>query len=441
MKGYRLNFVSACILVFCATQIHAKTGFINEIARLHEAGKVSEAYALAEKYRLEEEGEPLFDFYYGISAIDSGHINQGVFALERVLMLRPEDQRSRLELARGYFLLGQYDRARTEFNKVLDSNPPLAVRAKINQFLDGIRLRTTSGKTVAGMYLELGLGYDTNVNNAPSGANYASPGGIGMLSDASLAKEDSYHSYTLGANITQPLKSGFSLFADANAYYKSFEDTPEFNLRSINLQGGFIYTGVKSRWKLGMQWQDFEVGHDRYREMLAVNGEMHWKLNKQTMLTGFAQLADMNFLTNSHRDSWQQMAGVGAQHRLTGRYQPLLFATLYGGVERSRKSITAAEELVDRDIYGAFMGSQFSIMPKVSLQLTATLQESRYREDDSFFLRRREDEYRNFSIKTTWRPDKQWAISAKLNYTENDSNIPIHHYHRTQAGMNFRFDY
>ena len=442
MKWLRFCFITACALVLSTSLVYAKADFINEIAKLYEDGQASEAYALAEQHLLEAEGDPYFDYYYGLSAIDSGYLDQGVFALERVLMFRPKDHRTRLELARGYFLLEQYDRARQEFSKVLNADPPEEVKENIAQFMDVIELREAGYKTTVDMYAEVGVGYDSNVNSSPSAANFETPTlGPGTLGDSSTSIDDTYYSYAVGASVNHPVKPGFFLFGDASTTYKSFEDAPDFNLRSANVQGGFILTNDRGRLKLGMQWQDFEVGHDRYREMLAINGDVRWQLNDRTMLTGFAQLADMNFLTNTSRDSWQQMAGIGFQRLFSVRYRPILFASLYGGAERSRQDTATAEELVDRDIYGFNIGTQLTITQKLSLSFAIALQESRYRYEDSFFLTNREDEYHNFSVKGVWKLDKQWAVGANLDYTENDSNIIINRYYRTTAGMTIRYDY
>ncbi len=57
------------------------------------------AYDYALKHVREMEGDPYFDYFYGVSAIDTGHASEGVFALERVLLFHPNDHVVRLELA------------------------------------------------------------------------------------------------------------------------------------------------------------------------------------------------------------------------------------------------------------------------------------------------------------------------------------------------------
>src|SRR5690242_4679052 len=82
---------------------HAATG--DEVKALLDQGKAAEAYALGKQHP-EELGNPAFDFYYGVAAVDAGHAGEGVLALERYIANFPDNQAARLELARAYFVLG-----------------------------------------------------------------------------------------------------------------------------------------------------------------------------------------------------------------------------------------------------------------------------------------------------------------------------------------------
>ncbi|HEB99961.1 MAG TPA: hypothetical protein ENJ05_10695 [Thiotrichales bacterium] len=429
-------------LAFGAQSAMAASNYVQEIKALYESGRVREAYALANRHLLEAEGDPAFDYYYGLAAIDSGFVSQGVFALERVLLLRPDNDLVRLELARGYFLLEQYDRARREFNKVLAAGPPQEVQANIRSFLDIIRLRESDYKTTAGLYLELGTGYDTNVNSGPSGANFDSPLlGPGTLDNASVAMEDAYLNYAAGVNVSHPVRPGLALTGNLSYSHREHEEATEFDIGSFNAQGGVSWVRGDDRYQAGLQWQNYEVGHDRYRELLGLNGEWRRHLDDHTLVSAFVQLADMDFYTNRMRDSWQGMAGLGLQLAFGGALRPLVFGTLYGGKERARNDDSAARSLVDRDIYGASLGGQVMLHPAFSLDIGVQWQESRYRNDDGFFLLKREDEFKNVSLGATWLPYRHWSLRTKLGYTDNSANISINRYHRTELGVTLRYEY
>ena len=114
-------FVALSILLPFKTHA-AETFNLQHLQSLFASYKRQAAYDYATQFVKQMEGDPYFDYFYGVSAIDTGHASQGVFALERVLLFHPKDHVVRLELARGYFILEEYARSRQEFEKVLAIN-------------------------------------------------------------------------------------------------------------------------------------------------------------------------------------------------------------------------------------------------------------------------------------------------------------------------------
>ena len=99
MRGSALAALAALLLVACGKSFAAPA---DELRALLEQGRPADAYALG-RSRSEELGKPEFDFYYGVAALDSGHAGEGVLALERYVVRFPDNDRARLELARGSF--------------------------------------------------------------------------------------------------------------------------------------------------------------------------------------------------------------------------------------------------------------------------------------------------------------------------------------------------
>ena len=138
----------------------------DDLKQLVETGRAAEAYALGRKHP-ELYGDPAFDFYFGVAAAESGHAGEAVLALERYVLRFPDNVSARLQLARAYFILGEDARAREEFESLRRMNPPADARATIDRFLESIRLRETRYNPSGGLYLEAGIGYDSNVNSGP----------------------------------------------------------------------------------------------------------------------------------------------------------------------------------------------------------------------------------------------------------------------------------
>ncbi|MYA59538.1 MAG: DUF560 domain-containing protein [Chloroflexi bacterium] len=68
-------------------------------------------------------------------------LEEAIAAFRFMLINRPELVRVRLELARAFFLKGEDDLSREQFERVLAGNPPAPVVANVNRFLAEIRAR------------------------------------------------------------------------------------------------------------------------------------------------------------------------------------------------------------------------------------------------------------------------------------------------------------
>ena len=160
--------VAACTLLLAASALLPPLAFAQDelqtLRALNQAGRSAEALVLADQMLFMYEGEPAFDLEYGVAAVDSGLISEGIFALERAIMNQPDNLFARLELARAYFAAGEDDMAQAEFNRVLATEPPEEVRDNIRPYLDAISAREGQRRPVWRGNIDLASGYDSNIN-------------------------------------------------------------------------------------------------------------------------------------------------------------------------------------------------------------------------------------------------------------------------------------
>ena len=103
----------------------------SELNNLITSGQHEEAFELGQTHLGEWEGDPDFDFLFGLAALESGRSNEAVYALERVATTatnRLLRDRATLELARAYFVTNNLAASKNLFNSVLEQDPPLVVR-------------------------------------------------------------------------------------------------------------------------------------------------------------------------------------------------------------------------------------------------------------------------------------------------------------------------
>lgn len=236
----RRGSIAVSALVLALASALALASPAAEVRRLVEAGRAAEAYALGREHP-QEFGNPEFDFFFGIAAIDSGHAGEGVLALERYIVQFPENDRARLELARGYFVLGELARAREEFEAVAAKGPPAAVMANIERFLDAIRAQESRYRPSASAYLEVGAGFDSNVNSGVGTPTLNVPlFGDVQLAQAGVRSGDRFLHLAAGGQITRPVAPGVTLFGGAS-YEGKLHATAfdrQFDTASLGAHGG-----------------------------------------------------------------------------------------------------------------------------------------------------------------------------------------------------------
>lgn len=248
---------------------------------LFESYKRQAAYDYARQHLDAMEGDPYFDYIYGVSAIDSGHASQGVFALERVLMNFPEDHVARLELARGYFILEEYPRARQEFEQVLEASPPPGVVKTTENFLDQIRLKEARYKTTSNGYVEITLGSDSNVNSGVDEDNLT----LITLSGDSLGQDDTFSSLAASYQVTHPFAAGWMLNASLTASLRKNADLSQFDTNTTTLQAGVTRLYKDSRFKTSLLFQDYDLDSNNYRSLSGLNFEWFNALTQKSSMT------------------------------------------------------------------------------------------------------------------------------------------------------------
>lgn len=182
----RRSLISAVIANLLLFHSAAWAEPADEMRSLLEQNKAQDAYQLG-RASPDLLGDPAFDFFYGIAAIDAGHPGEGVLALERYILVFPNNGDARFQLARGYFILGEDPRARDEFETLLP-NSTGNQKISIERYLDAIRTRESRYQPTAKVYLEAGMGVDTNINaGLNSGATPLIPG-LGTLPAVSIKR-------------------------------------------------------------------------------------------------------------------------------------------------------------------------------------------------------------------------------------------------------------
>jgi hypothetical protein len=438
MTGWRRTRVVLAGIAAAAFASVLRAAPADDIKALVEQKNPAAAYELG-KQNPDQIGLPVFDFYFGVAAIDSGHAGEGVLALERYVVNFPDNLEARLELARGYFVLGEDARASEEFNNVLKANPPPNVAANIERFQSALRSRESAYQTTSQVYAELGYGHDTNVSGGVSspGINLPVFGNVTVGQNGVKAPSD-FTWLALGGNITYPISPGLVAFASGQVDGKFNNSASQFNQNNLSLNGGLTYLKDKNLFRVTASHADVEVDHARFRAVDGISGELNHQLDEFQSLGPFIQMARLSYTgDNQPRDSDFRILGMNYRKAFIGDYQPLFTATANFGNELNIKN----RPDLGRDIYGGRVGIAVTPAPSWGLSLGATYQKSRYQGPDVLLLTTRMDDYYALDAVASYAFSRNLSVRGEVTLSNNKSNLALYEYRRDIYAVKLRYEF
>ena len=429
-----------CLLAALALPVCALATPVEDVKALVEAGKLADAYAAGRQSR-DSFGDPTFDFYFGIAAVESGHAGEGVLALERYLLQFPDNTSARLQLARGYFILGEDARARDEFEALRKLSPPADVAATIDRFLDVIRLRESRYSVTQSMYVELGIGADSNVNGGVASPNIVLPNlGPVLIAQGGTKQRDGFTTLAAGGYISYPVAPGIALFGSGQLDFKYNNKTENhlYNSENYNLNGGASWLNEKHLFRLGASESQLHMGNNSYLTTHAGQGEWQYQVDEQQAFTLGAQAGRLTYASpNQPRNA--DFVGLAAGYRklFSHPLQPVLNVSINAG---EQNSLDNRNDLVPRTS-GGRIGVSFTPAAEWGVSLGYTILNSDYKEADALLGVKRSDRYEAFDVAASYLYSRNLSFRGEITTARNRSNIELYSFPRDLYALKVRYEF
>lgn len=419
---------------------------IGQAKALMQSGKAAEAYDVLETDVDANAANVDYNYVLGIAALDSGKPGLAVFAFERVLTLNPQHLPARAELARAYLALGESDAAKEELEQVRQLNPPPEVARTIGDYLGAIdlyerdRQAGTAGATGLTGYVQMDLGFDTNINTATNATSVVVPlfGNVPFqLSPLFTAQSSTYSGLGAGANYQGKITENVTGFVGVNSSgrYNWREDV--FYTYSYGGNAGIrVARGIDS-YTVGVNTNQFFISNFHLDDYRGVFGEWQRQLNRNNLLTVFGQYFTIDHPFEHALDTRLYLGGATLAHAFEVKGSPIVSLSAYGASDKEQGN----NPTVGRDYYGVRSSLQLRLSESFKLVAGVAAQHSRYGGTNVFFdVRRAENRY-DGNLGLEFVPAKNWTITPQLLYTRNESNIPINDFDRKQALITVRRDF
>lgn len=443
----------ACLILCVAAVLAGANAAADELlreAQAHmDAGRPAAAYELLKAAEADRAGQPGFDYLLGVAALDSGNPVDAVFALERAVDISPESGPARAELARAYLALGETDDARNEFDKVKAMDVPADVRETIDRYMTAIDSFHDVTRTRFRPWVQIGLGYDTNVNSATDQNLVAVPalgGLVFTLTGTSVEENSPVWNIGGGVGFTSPLsvERGLSLFGRIGLEHRLTVDESDFSTTAGDGSLGLALRRDRHQFRLSADANIVKIdgasGIRSDRETAGLMAQWQFTPDDANQFTAFSQFSIVRYPDQRVRDVNRVTVGTGWGHAFTGvPGRPVLFGSVFGGFEDEQSESRGAH--FGRSFYGGRLGGQVTVHERGNVFGTLTYQQSRYDEKDPLFLYRRDDDFLDVNVGYRFNYDRNWSLSPTIRYSNNDSNILTNDYDRIEVMVMLRNDF
>ena len=439
MRGW-IAALWCVVLVGWAPSVLAQSAELKRAEALMREGKAAEAWRLLSALEPKYAGRPEFDLALAVAALESGRANLATLALERVVVSEPGNAAARLELARAFFALQDYERAEREFQFVLNSDPPPAIRTLVADYREKMR---PPGALVASPgfsgYVEGALGHDTNANIATAQSSLFVPGlGTAVILDPAFRRDaDKYTELAAGLEYLRPLTADLVLQAGADVQARFPGDLDMFDSLVVD-----AHVGLRQRLdqrhsvQYALRHNEFELDHAGYRRMQSASAEWSRAYGERARLGLSAQGHRLRYLQDDTRASSSDMLALGVNAAYVVKAASRTVAL--GGAFLAHDDATAGRADGDRRVYGASGGLQRRLAPHLDAYASVALLQSDYRQQNPDFGVTRRDRQLDLALGLSWQVAEGWSLRPQLVRTRNHSNIGLNDYARTEVELALR---
>ena len=340
------------------------TSLANELFPIEEQlireGKAEQAYTRLLASFDQYAGIPDFDYLFGLAAVDSGHPTEAIFAFERILDVIPNHAEARIELARAYYKLNEYQAAQKEFEDVR-GDVPLAVQSTIDKFLSAIKHASAPAQRYFEAYVQAGAGYDSNVNGATDSdtVTLSGFGGLPVTLDQSGREQDSsVVSFDAGLYFEEPLSNATSLYG--RGYLTVRDPLEEGNFSTENIGGtlGLLMFFGRDQFRAGVTGQKYFVDEHTNFNLGGVQATWQHAIDARTRVSLFGKYAAIRYPSQEVRNVNQASTRISITKAFEVPGNPVVFASLSGGDEDEKDD---SRPDLGRKYYGISAGALYTL--------------------------------------------------------------------------------
>lgn len=388
------------------------------------------AYALLAEAEPQRAGDARFDYLLGVAALDAGQVTRAIFALERVVQSQPDNSLARAELGRAYLAAGDSAAAREQLRLARGGELPAEASAAIQRVIGLIDQVAPPAGPRLSAYLEIGAGYDSNVNSATQQGEFAIPAFGGILfqtAPENRRRHDLVLAAAGGINAETALSPTWK--AVVAAHLRATVDRVVHDMDTVFFDGtaGLRHTQGSQSQLIALQNGSAWVGGSLYRTASGLGAQWQFQLDAASQASLFGQWSRQSYAGQSERNTDRSLLGLGYARQSAGS-APLLYGSAYAVRERPRPAA-----LAHFGHHGA--GLRLGLEQQLGAAVTAfaewQYEGRRYGGSEPFFDVARRDRQNDVAAGLRWTADPRWQLIAQARHVRSASNVVLYDYSRS----------
>ncbi|HYN62739.1 MAG TPA: tetratricopeptide repeat protein [Rubrivivax sp.] len=391
------------------------------------AGQYQAAYELLLPFEAAASGDAEFNLLLGEAALRTQRAGQAKTFFERSLAAAPDSVDAHLGLGRAYLALGDYARAKIEFETVLrfDELPAdLQSQAEIYAaaalaYADGQRVLTSGYAIVA---------YGNYRTGAVGGGPY----------------NDGFFAARVGGNLNYLLSDGYALDGSLDYRFRNYDRAERSNDSDLRWDGAVSRTLGDGNLAVGLRGEVSYRGDSTYRNDFGLYGNYRLRLDPDNQVEAGLEVRQRRYPTGPLRERTRNIV------ELTGSWTHALLDgkasfTLAG---QAGREFNTQQEDGDANFFGLSPSLDFSITENLGGLFFVWWQNDRYNierlgspGDSLVGIGTRNDNLYEVGGGLTWQFLPTWSLNPEILYIRDQSNILANKYSSTEIWIMLRKDF
>ena len=430
----RIGILLICTIAFIPSA-QANLVYLKQLVNTKQFEK---AYQHSQTILIEEEGNTTFDFLFGIAAVETGHVQEAIFPLERVLIEHPNNHRARLELARAHFILGDKPAAKTHFEQVKEEQPPPGVVDTIDAFLKAVEVKKKKEGINWVRYIGATVGKDSNVNSATASDTIVTPTLTLALAEGVKKLSDAYSELEGGVIVQVPLTQQYSILGMVQAKDNFKTKHTDFSQATFSIMTGVQGTYEHDMFRIPVQFQKIFLANKVFRHSYTLGSEWTHLFSKNKTTTLFAMIGKNQYTSAPLQTATTMTLGASVNLPIVENKLQSQLTTMYN---RERATNEYHGRHNGKNLIGLTAKLTYNITEKVGLSGSYGIQHSRYADTHPVFLQQRTDRTHSLDMNIDVQLTDHLSMSNKVNYSRNKSNTAIYDYNRTAFSLGLKYQW